>query len=70
MGGLGVGVNTGEVGVGLNEDVGVCVGEMTDVGEGVGCGIGCIDCIPTTTAITKTTMIRTGTNNFVNVDIT
>ena len=70
VGGLGVGVNSVEVGVGLNEGAGVCVGVGAGVGEGVGCEIGCIDCMPTTTATTKITAISTGTNNFVSGDIT
>jgi hypothetical protein len=69
VGGLGVGVKPGEVGVGLNEAAGVCVGDVAGEGEGVGCRGGCIACRPTTTATTKTTAISTATNSFVNVDI-
>jgi hypothetical protein len=69
VGGLDVGVKPGEVGIGLNEGVGVCVGVVAGVGEGVGCGVGCIDCIPTTTATIKKLATSATTTNFVNVDI-
>jgi len=44
-GGLGVGVDSGEVGVGLDEGFGVWVGVVVGVGEGVGCGVGCVACM-------------------------
>ena len=69
VGGLGVGVKPGEVGAGLNEGAGVWVGDVAGVGEGVGCGGGCIDCMPTTIATIKKLAISATTANFVNVDI-
>lgn len=45
VGGLDVGVDSGEVGVGLNEGFGVWVGVVVSVGDGVGCRVGVVACM-------------------------